>query len=106
MSLLFTFALYGKGTHAPIDPPRHLAVCGTFKHVRNPGCTGAFTAFMGESLFVQSGMIILLAVLLACSSHPFVIYCKEPGLKRQFGKVRKDYLRRVLRWLPYISKLK
>ena len=33
------FALLGKGTPAPFDPPRHLVVRGPYKFVRNPRTT-------------------------------------------------------------------
>lgn len=101
--LAAAFAVYGRGTPAPFDPPRHLVVCGPYRYLRNPGYLGAVTALMGESLLVQSGVVFLLAVFAACFFHLFVVYYEEPSLKRRFGKEYEDYVQRVSRWLPKLQ---
>jgi protein-S-isoprenylcysteine O-methyltransferase Ste14 len=32
--------------------------------------------------------------------HAFVVFHEEPTLKRKFGAMYEDYLRRVPRWIP------
>src|SRR5882762_1747826 len=41
---ILTFALVGKGTPAPFDPPRQLVAAGPYRWVRNPMYIGAGTA--------------------------------------------------------------
>ena len=40
---VLTFALYGRGTPAPFDPPRRLVIRGPYGYVRNPMYIGAAT---------------------------------------------------------------
>ena len=37
-------------------------------------------------------------------THLFVIFYEEPTLKRKFGAAYEDYLRRVPRWIPRLTK--
>jgi protein-S-isoprenylcysteine O-methyltransferase Ste14 len=53
LSCIVTFALVGKGTPAPFDPPRRLVVQGPYRFVRNPMYIGAGLAMAGASLFFQ-----------------------------------------------------
>jgi protein-S-isoprenylcysteine O-methyltransferase Ste14 len=45
------FAVVGKGTLAPWDPPKNLVVEGPYRYVRNPMITGVLTILLGESAF-------------------------------------------------------
>ena len=43
----FTFA--GRGTPAPIDPPKDLVVQGLYKYVRNPMYVGVLSTVIGQA---------------------------------------------------------
>src|SRR5882672_5387272 len=45
----FTFA--GRGTPAPIDPPKELVVRGLYKYVRNPMYLGVLSLVLGQAVW-------------------------------------------------------
>src|SRR5262245_64363687 len=49
------FASTGKGTPAPIDPPKHLVARGLYRFVRNPMYVGVLIALLGEACFSAHG---------------------------------------------------
>ena len=51
---ILAFALVGKGTPAPFDPPRRLVVAGPYRYVRNPMYIGAGLALTGAAMFYGS----------------------------------------------------
>src|SRR5262249_8224869 len=59
---VFAFALIGKGTPAPFDPPRRLVVLGPYRFVRNPMYLGAAVALAGAALFYESPILAAYAV--------------------------------------------
>src|SRR5262249_17050517 len=52
------FATNGRGTLAPVDPPRTLIVQGLYRYVRNPMYLGVMTMLLGESLFFESRALL------------------------------------------------
>lgn len=100
LSCVFTFALAGKGTPAPFDPPRRLVVRGPYRFVRNPMYTGAGLALAGASLFFESLALAGYAALFLVVVHLFVRIYEEPTLRRTFGEEYEAYCGRVGRWLP------
>src|SRR5881628_452507 len=48
----FTFA--GRGTPAPIDPPKELVLRGLYRYVRNPMYVGILSILLGEALLFAS----------------------------------------------------
>jgi protein-S-isoprenylcysteine O-methyltransferase Ste14 len=84
--VLLSFALVGKGTPAPFDPPQRLVVTGPFRYVRNPMYWGAVLVILGEGLVFQSFSLFLLAILLWVFFHAFVVYFEEPTLRKEFSQ--------------------
>lgn len=95
-----TFALKGKGTPAPFDPPRRLVVHGPYALARNPMYIGAGVALAGASLFFESLALAGYTALFFVVTHLFVRYYEEPTLRRTFGEEYERYCSRVGRWLP------
>jgi protein-S-isoprenylcysteine O-methyltransferase Ste14 len=97
---IVTFALAGRGTPAPFDPPRKLVVQGPYRYVRNPMYVGAVLALCGAALFYRSIPLFGYAALFLLATHLFVVVYEEPTLARLFGSEYEKYRARVGRWLP------
>src|SRR6266849_3486457 len=54
LACIFEFARSGKGTLAPVDPPRELVVRGLYRYVRNPMYVGVFGMLLGEAFLFAS----------------------------------------------------
>jgi protein-S-isoprenylcysteine O-methyltransferase Ste14 len=94
------FALRGRGTPAPIDPPKTLVVEGPYRVVRNPMYWAVASVVMGEALLIRSLTLVELALALFAGAMLFVLFYEEPALRRKFGAEYEDYCRRVPRWIP------
>jgi len=97
---VFSFALIGKGTPAPFDPPRRLVIRGPYRFARNPMYIGALLALGGTALFFQSIPLLLFCGGFLLCTHFFVVFYEEPTLHRTFGADYDAYRRNVRRWLP------
>jgi protein-S-isoprenylcysteine O-methyltransferase Ste14 len=96
----WNFLAQGRGTPAPIDPPKELVAVGFYRYVRNPMYVGIFAMNIGHFLWFGYRNLLIYAIVVFIAFHTFVIYYEEPTLKRQFGAAYEEYLRRVPRWIP------
>ena len=96
----FDFAWTGRGTPAPIDPPRRLVVRGLYRYVRNPMYGGVLLVIMGEGLMRRSWQTIEYAFAVAFMFGALVLGLEEPLLRSQFGTAYSNYCAEVPRWLP------
>ena len=99
---VFTFALAGKGTPAPFDPPRQLVIRGPYRFVRNPMYIGASVALASAALFYESLPLLGYTAVFYVSTHLFVVWYEEPTLRRTFGQEYEAYCRNVKRWWPSV----
>jgi protein-S-isoprenylcysteine O-methyltransferase Ste14 len=97
---VLAFAMLGRGTPAPFDPPRRLVVRGPYKFVRNPMYVGAATALAGAALYYQSLSLLAYLAIFILAAHLFVVWYEEPTLTRAFGDDYAAYRAGVRRWLP------
>lgn len=97
----FTFAVLGRGTPLPFDPPQRLVITGPYRWVRNPMAIGAGSALVGAALFYESLSLLLIAGLFMLGVHAFVVLYEEPTLRRMFGSEYAAYCAAVDRWLPH-----
>jgi protein-S-isoprenylcysteine O-methyltransferase Ste14 len=97
---ILTFALVGRGTPAPFDPPRRLVVLGPYRAVRNPMYLGGALALAGAALFYQSLALLGYCAVFVLLTHLFVVAYEEPTLRRTFGQEYEAYCQRVGRWWP------
>lgn len=97
---IWLFATKGRGTPAPIDPPKRLVHRGLYCWVRNPMYLGIFVIVGGEAVFFWSIHIAIYFICLVCAVHLFVALYEESALSYKFGAMYEDYKRAVPRWLP------
>ena len=97
---LWDFAVTGRGTPAPIDPPQQLVVRGLYRSVRNPMYFGVLTVLAGWVLLFRSRAVLEYALAVAAMFHLVVVFVEEPQLRRPFGPAYEADCRRVRRWLP------
>ena len=100
LTCILTFAVVGRGTPAPFDPPRRLVMQGPYRFIRNPMYVGAGLAVAGAALFYQSIALLGYAVLFLAVTHVFVVLYEEPTLRRTFAGDYEAYCQRVGRWWP------
>lgn len=99
MWCLWDFGTVGRGTPAPIDPPKELVARGLYKYSRNPMYVGVLTVVIGFAVLFRSGSIFLYSACVATAFWLFVVFHEEPHLKRVFGSSYEDYCSRVPRWI-------
>jgi protein-S-isoprenylcysteine O-methyltransferase Ste14 len=94
------FATAGRGTPAPIDPPKSLVVRGLYRYVRNPMYLGILLLLGGEAMLFGSRAILEYTGLVFLFFFLFVFAYEEPALRRKFGQDYERYCDRVPRWIP------
>ncbi|MCI0541567.1 MAG: isoprenylcysteine carboxylmethyltransferase family protein [Verrucomicrobiales bacterium] len=99
---VWDFGRTGRGTPAPIAPPKRLVVVGFYRYVRNPMYLGFFVGWVG--LWVVFGRAnlaaITVALLVVLGTALFVLRYEEPTLRKMFGAEYEEYCRNVPRWVP------
>ena len=98
------FAVTGRGTPAPLDPPKLLVVRGLYRVTRNPMYGSVLTILLGESLVFASWILLAYATALWCAFNLFVVLHEEPTLRKRFGPPYEEYCRRVPRWIPRVQR--
>jgi len=98
LQCVWDFFATGKGTLAPIDPPRFLVVRGPYRFTRNPMYNGVIALVLGEAWLFRSVSLVQYAVLVLILFHLFVLLYEEPALESQFGEAYRVYRRAVPRW--------
>lgn len=99
----WNFTVNGRGTPAPIDPPKELVAVGLYRYVRNPMYVSGLVALTGWILWSPSLTLIVVPFVFFLAAHTFVTLYEEPTLKRKFGAAYEDYLKRVPRWIPRLK---
>jgi protein-S-isoprenylcysteine O-methyltransferase Ste14 len=100
---VWDFAVIGRGTPAPIDPPTQLVVRGPYRYVRNPMYVGVVLILLGESALFESFALLAYTAVFLAAAHCFVVFYEEPGLHRRFGDSYAAYRHRVHRWWPRVT---
>ena len=97
---LWVFAVVGRGTPGPWDPPRRFVAVGPYRWVRNPIYLAGMLIVLGEAWLFLSAALLLYAGVAAVGFQLLVIGYEEPTLRAQFGEQYETYRRTVPRWIP------
>ncbi len=97
------FALIGRGTPAPIRPTDKLVIQGLHHYVRNPMYIGVLSVLLGESLWSQSGLVLLYTAFILTVFNAFIHLYEEPTLRRTYGEEYLRYCESTPRWIPRFS---
>jgi len=97
---VWDFAVFGRGTPAPIDAPQRLVVRGLYRYTRNPIYVGALTVLAGWTVMFRATILPVYTVCVGLCFHAFVVFYEEPHLRRMFGAEYRNYCAKVGRWLP------
>src|SRR3712207_5837311 len=81
-SVFMRFAHEGRGTLAPVDPPRFVVRGGAYRVVRNPMYIANVAIIVGTGLLVRSWWLLVWAAVVLIAFHLFVVAYEEPTLRR------------------------
>jgi len=96
---LWDFASVGRGTPAPIDPPRVLVVRGLYRYSRNPMYVGVATFIVAQGLFFRAAAVLVYAAIVFALFTGVVLLYEEPSLRRKYGDAYARYCAQTPRWL-------
>lgn len=96
----WNFLAQGRGTPAPIDPPKELVAAGFYRYTRNPMYIGVLGVITGHFLWFGFWNLLIYAGVVFLGFNTFVAYYEEPTLRKKFGPAYEEYCRRVPRWIP------
>jgi protein-S-isoprenylcysteine O-methyltransferase Ste14 len=96
----WNFLHEGRGTPAPVDPPKELVAVGFYRYVRNPMYVGVLAANLGHFFWFGYWSLLIYTLVVFVAFNTFVAYYEEPTLRRKFGAAYEDYLQNVPRWIP------
>ena len=94
---VWEFAVFGRGTPAPIDAPKKLVVRGPYRYVRNPMYLAVLTVILGWAILFHAVEVAIYGAGLAAAFHLFVTVYEEPKLEKTFGPAYEEYCSKVNR---------
>jgi protein-S-isoprenylcysteine O-methyltransferase Ste14 len=94
---VWEFFAAGRGTLAPVDPPRRLVITGLYQYTRNPMYNGVVLILLAEAWFFHSVSILEYAAVVLVFFNLFVLLYEEPVLAASFGGAYEAYRRSVPR---------
>ncbi|HEY3129126.1 MAG TPA: methyltransferase [Acidobacteriota bacterium] len=100
------FASAGRGTPAPIDPPKQLVMRGLYQYVRNPIYIGVLLVLLGEALLFQARILLEYMLEVFVFFFLFVLIYEEPALRKKFGESYDRYCATVPPWIPRLKREK
>lgn len=83
-----------------IVPEHALVTSGPYRFVRHPSYLGAYLAFLGSAILLQSWIGLLIAALCMAIAYLIRIPAEERVLENNFGDVWRDYRENSWRMIP------
>jgi protein-S-isoprenylcysteine O-methyltransferase Ste14 len=96
----YDFAVRGRGTPAPYDPPRALVTSGPYRVVRNPMYVAGVLFLLGLAIVTGAPGLVAYAGAFWGATALFVAAYEEPALGARFGPAYEAYRRAVPAWIP------
>jgi protein-S-isoprenylcysteine O-methyltransferase Ste14 len=105
MRCVWDFGWTGRGTPAPVAPPKRLVVVGFYRHVRNPMYLGFAAGWIGLWVVFGHANVVAIAAVgaVALGVHLFILFYEEPTLRKKFGADYEEYCQHVRRWWPHLG---
>lgn len=95
---VWAFATFGRGTLAPVDPPKRLVVHGLYRYTRNPMYVGVLLVVVSWAVLFQTWLSVLYIFAFWTYCQLLIVLYEEPHLAKVFGSEYADYRARVKRW--------
>ena len=96
------FTIKGRGTPAPLDPPKELVICGLYHYLRNPMYVAGILVLLGYVFWHPTPAILICPSAFFLAAHLFVTRYEEPHLRKIFGEKYAQYCKYVPRWIPHL----
>lgn len=93
------FRILGKGTPAPVLPPKYMVKNGLYGRTRNPMYLAYLGIFLGEFFVFGHISLLAYALFMMLLMHLYVVLFEEPDLKKRFGEAYAEYAKHVPRWI-------
>jgi protein-S-isoprenylcysteine O-methyltransferase Ste14 len=97
------FALWGRGTPAPVAPTENLVVSGPYRFVRNPMYVAVLSIIAGQAMLFGSWAVAAYGLAVGAAMVAFVKSYEEPTLEARYGAEYDAYRRAVPGWLPRLT---
>ena len=101
---VWDFAVFGRGTPAPIDAPKKLVVRGLYRYTRNPMYVGVLLVILGWAVLFRAATLVVYSLIVGTCFQLFIVLYEERHLQKEFGGGYDDYRGRVGRWLPRLRR--
>ncbi len=75
------FVTQGKGTPAPVEPPKNFVAAGLYRFLRNPMYFGALLTVLAETLFFHSAWLLLYVAILWLALHSTTVLFENLSLR-------------------------
>lgn len=95
---VWDFLVAGRGTLAPVEPPKRLVVRGLYRFTRNPMYNGVLAVLAGEAWLFRNTTLLQYGALMFLLFHLVVVIYEEHTLDSRFGESYHVYRAAVPRW--------
>ena len=94
----------GDGTPAPMVATKKLVTQGPYFYTRNPMTLGAFILYAGIGIWMNSGVLIILSMIVFSILLTFIYFHETRELVERFGGEYLDYRKRTPFLVPNFSR--
>ena len=100
MAAVREFAVVGKGTPIPFDPPKQLVTTGIYAYLNNPMQSSLVASLLLWSFYLGNSIALGLALSAFIYSIGFARWSESVELQKKHGANWQDYQRATRAWFP------